>query len=108
MNPESNGCAPGGSETSDEFNAIVGSPSTECSVLALLSHLTVCPALIVTLSGRNFGGLSLILMTIAGVLAPNVDSGIENSAKAIITIETVKQRTRDNLSESICAFVRIP
>src|SRR5713101_104012 len=79
MNPESNGLAPGGNDTSDGFSAIVESPSTECRVLALLTHSTVCPTLIMTLSGRNFDGLSLILITTAGAFAPRARVAAENA-----------------------------
>src|SRR5215471_205634 len=104
MNPESNGLAPDGSDTSDGFSAIVGSPSTECRVLALLTHSTVSPVLIVTLSGRNFGGLSLILITAAGAVAPKAGNSIEKPDKAVIAVKMMKKRITANLNAPNCDF----
>src|SRR5271170_4923617 len=66
MNPESNGFAPGGLETSVGFCALSGSVVTEWSVSALLTHSTVCPTLIATFIGVYIGGLSVILTTTSG------------------------------------------
>src|ERR1700757_4774550 len=98
MKPESNGLAPDGSDTSDGFSAIEGSPSTECRVFALLIHSTVSPALMVILSGRNFGGLSLILITAAGAVAPKAGNSIEKPDKAVTAVKTKKKRITANLN----------
>src|SRR6516225_8946552 len=108
MNPESNGLAPGGSDTSDGFSAIEGSPSTECRVLALLTHSTVCPALIVTLSGRNCGGLSLILITTAGAGAPKAGNSIDKPNEAVTAVKMMKKRTTANLNGPNCDFTIVP
>src|SRR5579863_2858540 len=83
MKPESKGLAPAGSTTSLGFCTIEASASTEWSVAALLTHSTLWPALIVTFSGKNLGGVSLILIVVAGVAAsavPAPTSPIETTA----------------------------
>src|SRR5438876_10614618 len=84
MKPESKGLAPAGRTTSLGFCTIVGSASTEWSVAALFTHSIVCPTLIVTFSGRNLGGLSLILITMAGPAT----AGRANIMTAAATINT--------------------
>src|SRR5215472_15299710 len=93
MKPESKGFAPGGNATSAGLRAMEGSPSTECRGLASLTHSIVCPVLIVTLSGRNLGGLSLILTTTAGAFAAIAGERDETPNEAIIAIAMIAAST---------------
>src|SRR5438105_1830935 len=71
MKPESNGLASGGAETSLGSCATAGLVVTECNEAALLIHSTVSPFWIVTVSGTNLGGVSVIL--ISTVFAAAID-----------------------------------